>query len=288
MAMRLAVLTALWSAGLALTGVQSPQVFRSSVDLVPVFATATTADGAFARDLTKEDFVVLDNDKPQNIVSFSSEAQALSVSVIMDTSASMQSALPRVFGAARAFIDRLTPEDRVMIGSLYYVGPAISSDKTRLRTSLDLLPRDPGSPVFAALDRSVAALRPETNRRVIVIYTDGRNVDVSRFGKTSAHQLLERVEQSGVMVYAIGFEGVSISSDMKKIAAHSGGRATELQTTDDLGRALTGVADELHHQYLLGFTPAAFDGKVHRLEVRVKRPGLSVRARQSYVARSRE
>ncbi|HXT70601.1 MAG TPA: VWA domain-containing protein [Vicinamibacterales bacterium] len=282
--MRLGVLTGLFAMAVALVDAQAPQVFRGSVDLVPVFATATTADGAFARDLTKDDFTVLDNDKPQNIVSFSSDAQTLSVSVILDTSGSMQNALPRVFGAARAFIDRLTPEDRVMIGSLYFVGPPISSEKARLRTSLDMMPRDPGSPVFGAIDRSLTTLLLEPNRRVIVIYTDGKNMNAGPFGKTTAGQVLDRVEGASVMVYAIGFEGVSISGDMKKIAARSGGRATELRTNDDLGRALAGVADELHHQYLLGFTPAAFDGKTHKLEVRVKREGITVRARQSYVA----
>ncbi|MGO8013167.1 hypothetical protein ACC715_36875, partial [Rhizobium ruizarguesonis] len=61
---------------------QQPQVFRSSVDLVPVFATVTSPDGSFVKGLTKDDFVVLDNRTPQAITSFSSEAQTISVSVI--------------------------------------------------------------------------------------------------------------------------------------------------------------------------------------------------------------
>jgi Ca-activated chloride channel family protein len=73
---------------------------------------------------------------------------------------------------------------------------------------------------------------------------------------------------------------------MKSIARRSGGRATELKTTDDLGAALAAVADELHHQYLLGFTPAVFDGRIHKIDVRMKPPGLTVRARQTYVAKS--
>src|SRR5262245_13149965 len=89
---------------------QAPQVFRSSVDLVPVFATVTNPDGSFARGLVKSDFVVLDDGKPQEISSFSSEAQAISVSVILDTSGSMGSALPRVYDAARAFLDKLLPD----------------------------------------------------------------------------------------------------------------------------------------------------------------------------------
>ena len=272
------------AAATALSAQQAPPAFRSSVHLVPVFATVTRSDGSFASGLTRDDFIVLDNGKPQEIASFASDAQTLSVSVILDTSSSMSGTLPRVFGAARAFIDQLFPEDRVMVGSLYYVGPQISADKSRIRTSLDLLPRDPGSPVWAALDRSLTTLAAESHRKVIVIYSAGRNKNVGPFTTTTPARLQSRVETAGVMVYAIGFEGASISKDLKLIADRSGGRATELGASDDLSAALAAVATELHHQYLLGFTPAIFDDKVHKLDVRLKTPGLAVRARQTYVA----
>ncbi len=230
----LTVLTTLTCFSLAIAAQQAPQVFRSSVDLVPVFATVTNADGAFTPGLTKDDFVLLDNSKPQDITSFASEAQTISVSVILDTSGSMAGALPRVFDAARVFLDNLRPDDRAMVGSLYYVGPPLGSDRARMRTSLDMLPRDPGSPVYAALDRSLTALKPETNRRVIVIYTDGKNANVGPFQATTSDRLLARVETEGVMVYAVGFEGASISGGVKNIADRSGGRATELKANDNL------------------------------------------------------
>jgi hypothetical protein len=53
---------------------------------------------------------------------------------------------------------------------------------------------------------------------------------------------------------------------------------------DDLAKTLTAIADELHHQYLIGFTPVVFDGKSHKIELRVNAPQLTVRARQQYVA----
>jgi hypothetical protein len=53
---------------------------------------------------------------------------------------------------------------------------------------------------------------------------------------------------------------------------------------DSLGSTFTRVAQELHAQYVLGFTPETLDGKVHQLEVKVKRPGMTPRARKSYVA----
>lgn len=279
---------------LASTAIRGQQAgtFRSSVDLVPVFTTVIGPDGSFAAGLTKDDFTVLDNGKPQEIVSFSDQAQAISVSLILDTSSSMASALPRVFKAASVFLDDLRPDDRAMIGTLFYQGPPFTTDKSRLRTAMDLAPPDPGSPVWAALGRALTTLEPETNRRVIVIYTDGKDSPVRVRGSSRALRgpteadVRARVETAGVMIYAIGFEGVALAGGMRSIAARSGGRATELKTTDDLGAALAAVADELHHQYLLGFTPAVFDGRTHKIEVRVRPPGLTVRARQTYVAKS--
>ncbi len=64
----------------------------------------------------------------------------------------------------------------------------------------------------------------------------------------------------------------------------TGGGHFEIKSDDDLGNTFARVAEELRHQYLLGFSPASLDGKTHRLEVQVTQPGCKVRARKSYVA----
>ena len=72
---------------------------------------------------------------------------------------------------------------------------------------------------------------------------------------------------------------------LPKIAAATGGGYFELTTTNDLGATFAKVADELHHQYALGFAPDKLDGKMHALDVRVTGDGRTVRARRSYLAR---
>jgi len=72
---------------------------------------------------------------------------------------------------------------------------------------------------------------------------------------------------------------------LPKIAAVTGGGYFELTSTSDLASTFQRVADELHHQYALGFTPASLDGKMHKLEVRVASAGATVRARKSFLAR---
>jgi VWFA-related protein len=71
---------------------------------------------------------------------------------------------------------------------------------------------------------------------------------------------------------------------LAKIAATTGGSYFELTSTADLAQTFQRVADELHHQYALGFSPATLDGKMHTLDVRLSGAGLTARARKSYLA----
>src|SRR5476651_946656 len=71
---------------------------------------------------------------------------------------------------------------------------------------------------------------------------------------------------------------------LPKIAAATGGGYFELTSTDDLNATFTRVADELHHQYALGFTPTKLDGKMHALDLKIAKEGLVARARKSYLA----
>jgi VWFA-related protein len=71
---------------------------------------------------------------------------------------------------------------------------------------------------------------------------------------------------------------------LKKLADETGGGYFELQKNSELGSTFTRVAQELHSQYVLGFSPEALDGKVHKLRVEVKKSGMTARSRKSYVA----
>jgi hypothetical protein len=73
---------------------------------------------------------------------------------------------------------------------------------------------------------------------------------------------------------------------LSKLAAVTGGGYFELTSTSDLASTFARVADELHHQYALGFTPASLDGKMHALEITLAGTGLTARARKRYLARS--
>ena len=71
---------------------------------------------------------------------------------------------------------------------------------------------------------------------------------------------------------------------LRRIAEETGGGYFELRGTTDMNSTFTRVANELHSQYVLGFSPEKLDGKLHKIELRVKQPGLTARTRKSYLA----
>src|SRR5438309_3693116 len=127
-------------------------------------------------------------------------------------------------------------------------------------------------------------------RRVVLVCSDGADTERSiRLGT-----VIDRARAEEVMIYAIGLESNYFNgqrmvrsepdSGLRKIADETGGGYFELKKTADLAPTFTRVAQELHAQYVMGFTPTQLDGKVHKLSVRIKKPGMTARARRSYVA----
>jgi VWFA-related protein len=151
--------------------------------------------------------------------------------------------------------------------------------------------------LWDALTESIAALAKEQGRRIVLAITDGKNWTMSQStgplrlnAANSYQQVLGHAIGQDVMVYAgamwTEYEGRAEqpSSAIMRLAEATGGGYVELRPSVDMNATFSAVMEELHRQYVLGFVPQTLDGKQHRLEVRVKRPGARVRARQSYLA----
>jgi Ca-activated chloride channel family protein len=121
----------------------------------------------------------------------------------------------------------------------------------------------------------------------VLVFTDGED-ETSRH--STLNSVIARAQTEEYMVYAIGFHSnimghlTKPAPGLRKLAEETGGGYFELSKTADLGPTFTRVADELHRQYVLGFSPQNLDGKMHKLDVKVKLPGMTVRARKSYLA----
>ena len=146
-------------------------------------------------------------------------------------------------------------------------------------------------------DQAVTALASQVGRKIVVIFSDGDDAPAETLLPIKLKGLIERVRRENVMVYALGFvdfeprvgrEPRRIPPDrgLRELAEDSGGGYYEVERETDLNGLFTDVAEELHRQYVMGFEPAVADGKVHTIKVTVKKPGLTVRARQTYQARS--
>jgi len=275
----------------ALVAQQGP--FRASVQTVPIYATVIDGAGRLVPDLSQDDFEIYDEGRRQEISIFRSDVQPLSVVVMLDTSGSMTVHLDLLKHAAENFVIRLLPFDRARVGSFsdkIDLSPQFTSDRDALirylREGVDF-----GNPtrLWDAGMASMDALSEETNRRVVLLFTDG---DDTASQDASLGDLLRRAQAEDFMFYGIGLRsqvlGRSTRPDpgLRRLATETGGGYFELRSTDELGSTFGRVADELHRQYVLGFTPENLDGKVHKLEIEVKRPGMTVRARKTYVAQA--
>jgi len=282
---------------------QAP-TFKVASRTVAVFATVASADGRLVSDLPRSAFTILDNTKPQAITVFSNDIQPITVVMLLDRSGSMRANFTLVEKAAEHFVAAMLPTDKARIGSfangVQVDPPDFTSDHDRLLRILrtDLQPDGP-TPLWNAVDIGIRALAREQGRRVILVFTDGGdNPGNLRSDNSSMRDVLTRAEELDVMIYAIGLEGRSgpagrggVGSRVDKpdggllrIASATGGGYFELTSTDDLATTFSRVADELHHQYALGFTATVLDGKRHTLDVQVSGSGLTVRARKSYLA----
>jgi Ca-activated chloride channel family protein len=271
------------------------QKFTSGTHVVPVFATVMDRDKRLVPGLAEEDFEVYDNGQLQKLTQFDNSSLPISVVVMLDTSGSMTLALEQVKRAAEQFLLRLLPDDRAMVGAFndkidFHPEEGFTGNRDRLVEQLKELDFGYPTRLWDAVYQSLAMLKPLDGRKVVLVFTDGEDT-ASRIGRGD---VVDRARQEDVMVYSIGIENIYFDGQkrvmsrpdrgLKGLSEETGGGFFLLEKTDELGATFTRVAQELHSQYLLGFAPAALDGKVHKLEVKVKKPGMNVRARKTYIA----
>lgn len=297
------------------------QVFRSGSKAVAVYVTVSDAGGRLVPDLTKDDFEVYDNGKKQDITLFDSGVQPITLVMMLDRSGSMFGNFSLVRSAAEQFIGQLLPGDRARIGSF---ANRIQVDPRDFTTSQhDLLQilrtelQEPGpTPLWNAVNVGITALLHQEGRRVVLVFTDGVDRPMGS-NNISYHEVQKNAEQEDVMIFAVGLasrfpgggrgrgpmgggvgvggigsgglrpppEEPKIDAGLPKIAAATGGGYFQLTSANNLGATFKRIADELHRQYAIAFTPQKLDGKTHKLEVKIKHPELLARARKTYVAK---
>ena len=281
----------------AVLAAQQQPTFKTGAQIVPMYITVLDSAKRLVPDLQQADFEIFDNNQPAKIILFQNEPEPFSVVVMLDTSGSMTGSIDLLRDAAEQFLIRLLPEDRGMVGAFNDKIQFPIRDFTANRDELisALKDVDFGYPtrLFDAIEASLDELQRIKGRRVVLVFTDGDDTA----SKVGMGDVLDRARTDEAMIYSIGLESVYFNGQsqvrtrpdrgLKRLSDETGGGYFELKKTDDLGPTFTRVAQELHSQYVLGFSPAT-DGKQHKVEVRLKKPGLTARARRSYQAPSGE
>jgi len=296
------------AAAVAALGVQAQ--FRSGTDLVDVYATVRLKTGVIASDLTREDFQLFEDGQPREIAVFSHSIQPLSVAMILDNSGSTVNEFSDIRLAAQEFVGRLLRADQTSISTLTWDCQDFTDDSRSLLTVLKMqLPPDWGSPIWAATDRAMSQLKDQTGRRIILLFSDGADtqdpasttplapIQPTSFMNPckaampteyrSLDSVIKRASADGVMVYAVSVTTASAlmnvgGGSLAKLSRETGTLYQRLGNYSEVKAVFRSIADELHLQYQLGFAATA-DGKPHAIEVKVKRPGVTVLARKSYV-----
>jgi VWFA-related protein len=307
--MRLLTVASLVAVTVATASAFQQPTFKSGAKTVAVYATVTDKDGRLVPDLVQEDFEIRDSGKTQPIAVFSNEVQPISVVIMLDRSGSMRGNYRLVEAAGEAFVRAMLPADRARIGSFaekVQIDPEtfISDKKELINILRTKLQNDGPTPLWNAIDASIATLKDQEGRKVVLAFTDGADNPSIGFNNKSFMDIMRRGQVADVMVYAVGLESTGAAAPsggsfggpgggfggsrpdpgLPAIAEETGGGYFELRRAPDLADTFARVADELHRQYLIGFVPEKLDGKMHKIEVKVKKPGMKVRARKEYFA----
>lgn len=301
------VVTGVLALSLATIVLAQDPVFRVAADTVPVFVTVTDGDDRLVTTLTRDQFEVRDEGRPQPITLFDNTPQPVSLIVMLDVSGSMAGNLRLLRAASIELFRRLGPEDLVRVGTFgddVVIGGPFTRDPQALVAMLpETISESAPTPLWRGLNEAISELTDVSGRRVVLVLSDGGDSGPQwnqRF--VGELNVRERAQQEDVMVYAIGLQsrsgfprapgaglGAMLADSLPdpalgRAAVETGGGYFELRPRDDLAAAFARVADELHSQYLLGFAPPRRDGDMHDIDVRLTARGLKARARREYRA----
>lgn len=287
---------------------QQPGVFRGTVDTVPVYVTVTDKSDRLVPNLQKEDFEIYDSGRPQPLTLFDNTPQPIHLIVMLDLSGSMYGNLPLLRGACEQLFQRLRPDDLARVGvfgSKIAISPTFTRDPGELRAAIPtVMERSAPTPLWAALDQAMNDFTGVSGRRVVLVLSDSKDTGPIKGGRYyTVLEIIDRAQKEETMFYGVGLfsrmaPGMSAGSgglmgaladtfpdpSLGKLSLETGGGYIEIRQRDDLAAAFARVADELHSQYLLGFTPSARDGKLHKVDVKMKNGDYKARARKNYQA----
>jgi VWFA-related protein len=291
------------------------QTLKVNIEVVNVYAVVRQKNGRLLPDLSKDDFLVEEDQQPQVIRYFSREADTpLTMGILVDTSPSQRRVLDVEKREAEAFLrDVLRPKDLAFVMHFDLEVELLqdfTADLHRLDNAIEEGEINGGGPrptpgTFPSGDSAGGThlydavylsarelLKNEVGRKVLIMLTDGEDEG----SKVKLEAALEAAQKADIIIYSIdisdrgfysrrgmGYGGESV---LRKLSEETGGRVIQANSAKDTSVAFQQIARELRTQYLLGYTPTntKLDGTFRKIQVKVRSGDAKVNARRGYYA----
>ena len=280
--------------------------FRSDVRMVHLFVSALDENRRPVTGLRKRDFDVIEEGKPQKIGYAGSDEVPFNLAILLDLSGSTRPDRQAMKNAARRFIGLARPRDRVALyalaGGVFHVISRLTGEKDSLVETVARLPDASGaSPLYDAIVLAYAEdfSRRPGERNALIIISDGidnRLIGQGTPSRVSFKKLLRGAAEMNALIYPVFLRSGErfgrgwsnrARKQMSKLAERSGGRLFPALSVQDLEPVFPLVEQELRSVYSLSYYPQnqVFDGAWREVDVKVRRRGVAVRARDGYFAR---
>jgi VWFA-related protein len=274
---------------------------RIEVALRPLFVRVERG-GAPVPDLRREDFTVYDDGVPQQIVTFERGDVPFTAVVLLDTSVSMRggrlnTAIAGVAGFARA-LQRMDEAKLLLFADRVLLETPFASAASFLTLRLPEVEPGGGTALNDALYLALARLEPRTGRKVVLVLSDGVDVE----SVLSMADVRSYARRSEVILFWLRLgdpkpPGVSSHTAWRNVDEHgreqrllrdtvleSGGRILDVPRVEDVPQTLAAVLRELREQYVIGYYPSTRrgPGSWHEVRVAVRGAAAEVRAHRGY------
>jgi Ca-activated chloride channel homolog len=274
--------------------------FKSGVDVVSLSVTVTDGTNHYVTDLEAGEFAIFEDGVRQSISFFNRRQQPIALSLLLDTSASMEQHLPTLQVAASNFVRRLKPNDIAQVidfDSRVEIRQAFTSNQADLEAAIGQTAAGGSTSLHNAIYIALRELRKvhavneeDVRRQAMIVFSDGEDTS----SLVSFDEVLDLAKQSETAIYTIGLRGSDSQSKgfreaeyvLRTLARETGGRSFFPMKAEDLAGVYAQIADELASQYTIGYISQnpKRDGAWRRLVVQAARPSLTCRTKNGYYA----
>jgi Ca-activated chloride channel family protein len=279
---------------------QQPPVptFRGGIDVVSLNVTVTDGGKTFVTDLDRGDFAVFEDGVKQELTYFTRAQLPIALSLLIDTSASMEDKIRTAQEAASGFVKRLRPNDLGQVidfDNRVTILQNFTADQALLDGAIRKTVANGSTSLHNAIYISLKELKKvrakdteDVRRQAIVVLSDGEDTS----SLVPFEEVLELAKRSEVAIYTIAIRGRDVGSRgfneaefvLKQFAQETGGRSFFPSAANELESIYAQIGDELASQYTMAYESRnpRRDGRWRRIVVRTTRPNTVARTKQGY------